>query len=163
LVAVVDCLAFVPVIGVATSTGVPSVVPVPLGPVMSQRETDGIYTAQRDIGDSAPTRSGQSLWIFGDTQPIYAPGRFHRGNPVFVPSATAILGPITRLVPQRDVEVHVGHPPGSSASGLGAFLPQPADTYLEDGSRGSAVIVDRAPSTSTRYWPPSTFVHSKSP
>jgi hypothetical protein len=140
LAAVVACLAFLPDIGVATSTGVPSVVPVLLGPVMSQRETDGIYTAQRDIGYSAPTRSGDSLWIFGDTQPIYAPGRFHRGDPVFVPSATAILGPITKLVPpQRDVEVHLDHPPGSSASDLGEFLPQPADTYLRDGSGRACV------------------------
>jgi hypothetical protein len=135
LVALIANLAFLPVIGVATSPGVPSVVPVQLGPVMSQRESDGIYSAQRDIGYSAPTSSGQSLWIFGDTQPIYGPGQFRRGDPVFIASATAILGPITKLVPPtRDVEVHVGHPPGSSASGLSEFLPQPTDTYLANGS-----------------------------
>jgi hypothetical protein len=140
LVAVVTCLAFLPVIGVATSSAVPSVVPVLLGPVMSQRETNGVYSAQRDIGFSAPTRSGQSLWIFGDTQPIYGPGRFHRGNPTFVASATAILGPITKLVPpQRDVEVRLGHPPGSNASGLSEFLSQPTDTYLKDGSGRACV------------------------
>ena len=135
LVALVVCLAFLPVIGDASAPGVPTVYPKQRGPVMSLRESEGEYSAQRDIGYSAPTRTGQSLWIFGDTQPIYGRGRFHRGNPVFVASATAIVGRITKLVPpQQDIEVHLGHPPGSGSSGLGQFLSQPTNTYLMDGS-----------------------------
>src|SRR5581483_8179743 len=97
---------------------------VPPAQVKSTWETSNNSYVSRDCGYSQALPSGDSFWLFCDSQFYASSGQPYAWG--FVPYGTAAKGPvIVGLVPDRLVEVATPKPNGSAP---GPFLPAPVST-----------------------------------
>jgi hypothetical protein len=149
------CATVVELVSPAGAT-VPTVTPTILGSVLAAEETP-TFEVSRDVGQSAALPSGQSLWLFGDTESFTdASGTWTAVPNSYIDGSTSAQG---------------GTKAGTNPTGLGEVLvgdkelgdtpqqliPSPTDVYNPDPSiGGSCSASDSSDGTTIAYparWP----------